>query len=129
MRERRHDRRNVPRTPISLGVELRGVAGGGDDGTISTQSMNISAEGVYCTVPRFIAPLTRLALAVVLPPDPAQGRYENKVIQCEGVAVRSYPERESAMCNGYEVACYFTSMAEDDRRALTQYLGVTAGAK
>ena len=56
---------------------------------------------------------------------PIEDKGVRRVIRCEAVAVRSYPERESPGCRAYEVACYFTSMEDDDRRALRDFLSAS----
>jgi hypothetical protein len=65
-------------------------------------------------------------LTLLIPRDADNPTRDPRVVRCEAVAVRSYPERESAGCRAYEVACYFTSMEEDDRRALREFLTVSS---
>lgn len=120
MHENRYERRRAMRAPVSVEMEL-GDQDAGPGAALATESLNLSTEGVYCTTPHFIAPLTRLELTLVLPLDAENGR-DRHLVRCEAVAVRSYPERESPGCRAYEVACYFTSMAEEDRRAIRDFL-------
>jgi hypothetical protein len=126
MHDDRSERRRAPRAPVNVEMELGGD-GAGAEGALATESLNLSAEGVYCTTPRYIAPLTRLELTLLIPNDGDDPRGGKRVVRCEAVAVRSYPERESTSCRAYELACYFTSMEEDDRRALREFLA--AGAR
>ena len=126
----REERRRATRSPVNLAMELSGLPDSSGPGPVSSESLNLSTEGVYCTVDHYIAPLTRLALAIVLPvgaegEDAAEGGH---VIRCEAVAVRSYPERESPGCSAYEIACYFTSMNDEDRRLLERFLEAGATA-
>lgn len=121
---KRKERRRSTRSPVSLALELSGLPGGDVAGAVASESLNLSTEGVYCTVGHFIAPLTRLSLAIVLPAqaeerERAEGK---KVIRCEAVAVRSYPERESPGCSSYQLACYFTAMSDEDRQLLARFL-------
>ena len=120
----RAERRRAHRTQTSLGVEVSGFSSGEEGGVLRTQSLNLSAEGVYCTVSRFIPPLTRVRLALILPADSALGGSEERTVHCDAVVVRSYPEREARGCSSYEVACYFTAMDEEDRQLLTDHLAV-----
>lgn len=116
------ERRTAPRAPVNLAVELSGQFP--DDGnTLASDSLNLSTEGVYCAVRRFIPPLTRLGLALVLPAYESDERAcARRVVRCEAVAVRCYPERESSGCEKYEVACYFTRMEDEDREAVAAFL-------
>jgi hypothetical protein len=125
MYNNRNERRRAPRAPINVELELSGDAVGGE-GALLTESLNLSTEGVYCTSPRYIAPLTKLELTLMVPWEDAQGRTGKRGIRCEAVTVRSYPERESPNCKSYEVACYFTSMTEEDRETLRDFLAVSA---
>jgi len=122
MHDHQNERRRAVRAPVAVEMEF-GAENAGPGGTLATESLNLSTEGVYCTSPHFIAPLTRLELTLLLPVD-RDSEGERRVVRCEAVAVRSYPERESPGCRAYEVACYFTSMEENDRKALRDYLTV-----
>jgi hypothetical protein len=124
MYDNRNERRRAPRAPVNVEMELWGDAAG-DEGALVTESLNLSTEGVYCTSPKFIAPLTRVALTLLVPQEGGIGGDGRRAIRCEAVTVRSYPERESPNCHSYEVACYFTSMAEEDRQVLSDFLTVS----
>lgn len=129
MKGERNERRTASRAPVNLAVELSGHFP--DDGTtLASDSINLSTEGVYCTVGRFVPPLTRLGLALVLPGAERDRKADaGRMVRCEAVAVRCYPERETAGCEQYEVACYFTRMADDDRLAIADFLASHALAE
>ena len=80
------ERRQAPRVShrVSLGIT-------GDGTTLQTETVNLSAAGVYCTLDRFLAPMTKLQLDYEVP-DPAGGGADGARrvrIQCTGVVVRA----------------------------------------
>lgn len=106
------ERRRAPRVAerIPLAISDGGVA-------LTAETKNISATGAYCTLDRFIAPMTKLQLQLELP-DGAR----RTVIRCEGVVVRVEPAITDADHASYHVAIYFTSLRERDRAAIAQFV-------
>ena len=88
-----------------------------DGTTIQTQTVNLSAAGVYCTLDRFLAPMTKLQLAYELP----QGARRVK-IQCTGVVVRSAPVIATPERGGYHTAIFFTDLSDRDRSVVTRFV-------
>ena len=85
--------------------------------TLRTETKNLSASGAYCMLERFIAPMTKLQLAFDLP----NGSRRVKV-RCSGVVVRVEPVVTNAERGGYNVAIFFTELAERDRVAIAQFV-------
>jgi hypothetical protein len=84
-----------------------------DDGSqIVTESQNISASGVYCTSSHYLAPLSKVALTIVLPRLPG-GRAAKELIKCEGIVVRCDATARKSD-RQFELACMFSGL--DDRR-------------
>lgn len=106
--ERRRAPRVAERVPLA-------ISDGG--GAITAETKNVSASGAYCTLDRFIAPMTKLQLQLELP-DGAR----RTTIRCEGVVVRVEPAITHADHASYYVAIYFTSLRERDRAAITQFV-------
>jgi len=90
--------------------------GGGD--TARVQSLNVSANGVYFSSDRYIAPLTKLRITL----DLADGGEAATPVVCDGVVVRIMPEQEVDNATEYEVAAYFTEVAEEGRDFLEKYI-------
>ena len=106
------ERRGAPRAPerVIVAVTDAGAA-------LQTETKNISASGAYCTLDRFLAPMTKLQLAFELP----QGSRRVK-IRCAGVVVRIEPVVASADRGMYNVAIFFTELAERDRSAIARFV-------
>ena len=113
----RNERRRAPRADARLQVDLGpGVAGD----ALTVETINIGAGGVYVEVPRFIEPLTKLSLSMLIP-GPTPG--ENPVrVDTEAIVVRTLPEAEDASVDRYEVACAFLDLADECRDAINRYI-------
>jgi len=110
--ERRRGRRVDARLQIELQLEP-----GGPSHPSST--INISSNGVYFSSPRFVAPLTKLGLRLLLPGDESGAE---QAIDCRGIVVRCVPDRPSANVKEYEVACYFTDTDPQFQERISHYV-------
>lgn len=107
------ERRSAKRVNASLAMEITL----GDD-SARTESLNVSANGVYFASPTFIPLLTRLRITLELPGgDGGKSR-----VACDGVVVRTEPETERPDAGEYQVACYFTDIPDPDRVRLEAYI-------
>jgi hypothetical protein len=84
----------------------------------SAESLNVSANGVYFASRAFIPLLTRLRVTLELPGDAGS----SSRVSCDGVVVRTEPEKESPSTREYQIACYFTDIADTDRARLESYI-------
>ncbi len=113
------ERRRAPRVSecVPLGITEDGT-------TFKAETVNLSATGAYCTLDRFLAPMTKLQLDYELP-DPAGGRTgvgRCVRIRCTGVVVRSEPVIVSPDKGRYRVAIFFTDLSERNRSALSRFV-------
>jgi hypothetical protein len=107
-RERRGEPRVVERLPLAVV----------DGGTVlATETRNLSASGVYCTLDRFIAPMTKLRMEWELPLLVRRVR-----IRCTGVVVRVEPVVANPDQGGYRVAILFTELSPRHRAAITRFI-------
>jgi c-di-GMP-binding flagellar brake protein YcgR len=110
------DRRRDIRTSARLPIEL---AAGGDE-SLSVSSLNIGAGGVYVEVPRFIEPLTKLSLSMMIPgPTPEE---DASLVETEAIVVRVLPERPDPSVDRYEVACAFLDLTDENRDVVNRYI-------
>lgn len=107
------ERRAATRVNARLAMEITV----GDD-SARTESLNVSANGVYFASSTFIPLLTRLRITLELPNETG-GKSR---VACDGVVVRTEPESERAGVAEYQVACYFTEIAEHDQARLEAYI-------
>ena len=107
-----NEKRRHPR--VSDQITIRAAHEGG----LSLQTINLSAGGMFCTSPTFIAPMTRLSLMMEVPRQEAPARIEG-----EAVVVRTEPGAPvPTHRGGYRIALFFSRLEDDDRAALQAYL-------
>jgi c-di-GMP-binding flagellar brake protein YcgR len=117
---RKKERRTSARVDARLSMRLKGARADGDLTQIVTESQNISASGVYCLSPHYLAPLSKVDLAIVLPRLPG-GRGTKDIVSCEGIVVRceaSAPRSEGQ----YEMACVFTALDPRRRERIEEFV-------
>ena len=107
------ERRREPRTAEHLPLAIQDAST-----ELTTETNNLSASGVYCTLDRFIAPMSKLQLRFELP---SHGHHSTP-IRCSGVVVRVEPVISSAQKGRYHVAVLFTELAERDRAAIARFV-------
>ena len=115
----RPERRRAPRVAECVPVALT------DEGkAFHTESENLSATGVYCTLDRFIPPMTRLQVQFELPDGARRVR-----VRCEGVVVRVEPVVVDAERGRYHVAVFFSELADRDRAAIARFVSQRLSAR
>jgi len=103
------ERRKHPRLKEILPLKIREA-----EFDISTETKNISASGAYCSVDRFLAPHTKLAIQLLLPFE----REKPKQINCKGIIVRT----EKNLNNTYNIAIFFNEIKRSDQIKISQYV-------
>ena len=110
------DKRQHPRVAHRLTVRSA------DGGDVSLETINLSAGGLFCTSPTWVAPMTRLALALKLPAPNGHGGGD-AVVRGEAVVVRTEPTSPTpAHTGGYRIALFFSRMDDAHRETLQSYL-------
>ena len=112
------ERRKSPRIPAKLAMQ---VSGQDEASVLTTESINQSSSGIQFGSRVFLSPLTKVALTLLLPPFGSRLRRE-RMLQCEGVIVRCEERTGAGQKLRYEMACYFTDLAEEDRNLIEQYV-------
>ncbi len=112
------DQRQHPRVEARLAMQLAEEALG--EALVTTESLNISRGGVYCESAEYLAPLSKVALTVVLPAfgvieRPRVLRTEGVVVRCEGLAALRGRKR-------YQLACCFTGLDSESRSLLDEFV-------
>lgn len=118
---RRRERRRMSRADaqLSMRVESGGVEGGLVP--IVTESRNISGSGVYCLSPHYLAPLSKVALTIVLPAVPGRSPSQ-RLLKCEGVVVRCQSADAAKGDRAYQLACTFLGLEAGVRDRLEEYV-------
>jgi hypothetical protein len=118
MTQRDDERRKSPRAQAELRVQLSGSDSRQESITVST--LNVSTGGVYVEVPRFIEPLTKLFLTMLVPgPTPGE---EPIFVDTEAIVVRTSPEKAQEGVDRYEIACAFLNLGDEHRDILNRYI-------
>ena len=117
--KRRAERRDRPRADARLSMRVE-AAREGEAPHIVTESQNISSSGVYCTSSQYLAPLSKVALTIVLPRLPG-GRAAKELIKCEGIVVRCQPSGKKSE-RTYELACMFLELNQEQRTLLDDFV-------
>ena len=110
-----NERRKSRRVAARLAMSVRRAAEAARKG-LKAHSINLSSGGVYCCIPAFLPPLTRVTLTFTLPghtEDPS------KTITCSGVVVRCEPFEDE---DGFEAACCFTDLSREDRECIEDFV-------
>jgi c-di-GMP-binding flagellar brake protein YcgR len=117
---RKKERRATARADARLSMRLEGARDDGDLTQVVTESQNISASGVYCLSPHYLAPLSKVDLAIVLPRLPG-GRGAKEIISCEGIVVRCDAGTERSDRH-FQLACMFTGLDPKRRQRIEEFV-------
>jgi c-di-GMP-binding flagellar brake protein YcgR len=117
---RRRERRGTVRADARLSMRLKGQREGGELTQMVTESQNISASGVYCLSPHYLAPLSKVDLAIVLP-RLTGGRSTKDIVNCEGIVVRCEAGLRRSEPQ-FQLACMFTDLDPKRRQRLEDFV-------
>ena len=107
------ERRRSPRLFKSIPIKLCQ-----ESGDIVTQSVNISHSGMYCRIDKYIEPMTRLKIHLLIPIKKS-GKNSTKKVSCQGAVVRTeqIPGTEE-----YNLAIFFNEIAQRDAELISEYI-------
>jgi hypothetical protein len=110
------ERRRAVRAPAKLAmqVKLEGID------LAHAETVNVSANGVYFSSKSHIPTLTRLRITLLLPSD--NPKSPDRKVVCDGVVVRTEPDKPRSNQESYDIACYFTSISPRDQDLLEAYI-------
>jgi hypothetical protein len=107
------EKRRDPRVSDRVIVRSAHAAG-------NLETINLSAGGLLCTSPAWVAPMTRMALSLELP---MPAHESPRLVEGEAVVVRTDPPAPTTNPGGgYRVALFFSRMDDEHRQALNQFL-------
>jgi hypothetical protein len=124
------ERRKAQRVEADLKLEVKFPVKDGQLEIANLEALNISSSGVYFRSDHFIEPMTKLAMVFELPQPRADAEQDPAwvTVQCEGIVVRTSPERESPACEQYEVAVFFTGIDSEGLRNLEEHIAAKLSA-
>jgi hypothetical protein len=116
---KQQERRKYPRIYIQVPLNLA-FSEAETHESLNATSINVSMNGVYCTVNQYI-PVFEKVLVLFVIPQKAEKTY-NLVSQCEGIVVRIEPEDEEPERTEYNIALYFYNLSQTERMMLRALL-------
>lgn len=110
------ERRKYPRIKDrNIAVKLSG-----DGVSAITQSLDVSASGIYCKVDHRIPVMTRVQVVLSLPSS--RGKKNSSTMEIEGVVVREHPVRDEERDQHYDIAIFFNSLMPKEKKKLMRYI-------
>jgi PilZ domain-containing protein len=111
-----NERRKHPRIKdTTIDVKLSG-----DGFNAITQSLDISASGIYCKVPNKLPVMTRIQVILTVPNfkknDPPVK------LNIDGIVVREHPVKKDGKIQHYDVAIFFNMLMPAERELLIKYI-------
>jgi len=107
------ERRKHPRLKNNIPLKISS-----EDGDVVTETWNLSQTGVYCRANRYLEPMTRLKINLLLPIKKNQKVITRK-ISCEGVVVRTESIPGS---DYYNTAIFFNEIQQKDADHISDYI-------
>ena len=106
------ERRKFPRfnARIPLNLTIPGVE---PEEVLNAASINVSMNGIYCSVTRYVPLFDRILVTFVSfehDAVPAQ-----IISQCEGIVVRVEPEHEEIARKEYNIALFFQHLSQQQK--------------
>jgi len=109
--ERRKDPRLENNIPVKICQE---------DGDIVTETRNISRSGAYCRVDKYIEPMTKLKIHLLLPLK-KNNKVVTKKVSCQGVVVRV---EETPKKSYFNIAVFFSDITQRDADTIAEYVSL-----
>ena len=107
------ERRQHPRVEKNIPLKISTA-----DVDLVTETKNLSRSGVYCRINKYIEPMTKLKIYLLLPVKRGS-KITTKKITCHGVIVRTERINEN---QDYSVAIYFNDLPGRDADCITDYI-------
>lgn len=88
-----------------------------EDYDVVTRTRDISCIGAYCCVDKYIPPMTKLSVILLLPSE-QRVRNPTERVQCKGVVVRT----DTNATKGFNIAIFFNEISERNKDKISQYV-------
>ncbi|MBF0493543.1 MAG: PilZ domain-containing protein [Candidatus Omnitrophica bacterium] len=86
-----------------------------------TQSLDVSASGIYCKVKKEIPLMTKLDIVLALPGNKSESK--PVLLNVEGVVVREHPVVHDGKIDHYDLAIFFNTIDPKEKQLLVDYIG------
>ncbi len=112
--ELNQERRSYPRIEKDIPLKIRS-----GEYDIVTKTKNICSAGAYCSVSRYLEPLTKLKIVLLLPLQKDK-KIITKKVECEGVVVRV--EGPFPGPKHYDIAIFFSDINKSEIKKISEYV-------
>lgn len=116
MSEKQERRRHPRIKDKDISIKLSG-----DGFNAITQSLDVSASGVYCKVDRQIPLMTRVQIVLSIPTGKKPASSSDSMT-IDGVVVREHPVKENGKITHYDVAIFFNTLLPREKEKLVRYI-------
>lgn len=107
------DRREHPRLLKNIPLKISGT-----DFDIVSETKNLSRSGAYCRVSKYLEPMTKLKIHLLLP-FKQNNKIITKKVSCDGIVVRT----ESIVGEeAYNVAIYFSDIQKRGSDTIAEFV-------
>ena len=108
--ERRRHPRIFKKLPLKLKINSFDLA---------TETLNISSSGVYCQIDKYIEPMTKVNIVLLLPLKLKNNTAVTKKVTCKGVVVRT---EKNPAGDKFNIAIFFSDVPEADAENINRYI-------
>ncbi|MBF0385656.1 MAG: PilZ domain-containing protein [Candidatus Omnitrophica bacterium] len=107
------ERRKDPRVRNNVPVKITNL-----DGDQVTETANISRSGAYCRVEKYIEPMTKLNINLLVP-FRKNKKVSSKKVNCGGVVIRTEPVPGQ---EAFNIAIFFNDITKKDADCISDYV-------
>lgn len=108
------ERRKHPRIFKKLPLKLKS-----NSFDLSAETLNISSSGACCQIDKYLEPMTKLSIIMMLPVKLKNNIVVTKKVSCKGVVVRTEKIREE---NKFNIAIFFSDVPNPDAKNINRYI-------
>lgn len=108
------ERRRYPRAAKAIPLKISC-----DGFDVVTETENLSGAGAYCRVDRYIQPMTKLQMVILLPVK-QRNKTVNKKVECSGVVVRTENIQDKE--DWFKIAIFFNDISKKSVQNISDYV-------
>lgn len=108
--ERRQHPRIFKKLPLKLKI---------DSFDLTAETLNISSSGLYCQIDKYLKPMIKVSIVLLLPLKLKNNTRVTKKVSCEGVIVRIDKIQEE---NKFNIAIFFSDLPKTSAENISRYI-------
>lgn len=108
-RDQRAHQRVAKKLPLKVKIPIQSA-------DVVIETMNLSCNGALCTCDRFIAPMTKVNITMLLP---SHGKRAAKKVSCSGVVVRIKEDKETGL---FSIGLFFNDIKDKERHKIEDFI-------